>query len=971
MSRLGPLLCPILVGRDDLLELADARLDEVAAGRGQFILLAGEAGIGKSRLVGAIERKARARDFRGAGGYVAPQDRDVPAASLLDLARTLLRVPPFADLGRDLLRLRTEAASAHYTGRRMFVLDVVDRIAAAIDAPTVFTFEDLQWTDDLSLEIISELGRRSRDQALLLIATYRTDELPPGAALRDWRARLLTQRLAEEARMAPLTLEQTALMTTLIINTGLPAPREVVSAVYERTDGIPLHIEELLGVLGEEARSDGRSIREAIVPDTIEDAVLERIGRRSPEARMVAQAGAVIGRCFVPEVLAGIMDVKPDTLDEPLRELVDHNFLEPPGARGLYDFRHQLLRDVLYRSVPERSRRRLHARAAEFGAQLEGASEVHASVHFERAGLRPQAFRAALSGAREAASLSMHREAAELYRRAEDNLPEDIGPGEHADLLYAFSEEAAAVEETELCDRLATRARERYLAAGRPLDAARMRLSVASLARRAGRPIEERIDPLRVGLAEVEALPPTAERESLRSEFLVILSVMQLDALRTEEARASAVAARRVAEAVGDAGTVIDATSRLGSVEVVAGEVETGLANIGRAARDAREAGFEDVSVTAYRDASLMAARVMDYRSASTWIDEGLRYAHAVEQSHCGHIMGATRGLVAWADGRWDEAVAIGEQALADRAGGARAAVVARTAIGYVAFGRGVIPRAMAVLGEALEIAERGGAPDFILPALWGLAETELGAGRDLAAAERCERALELGIATGERALITPFVVTGIRAWLAAGRPDAAERWLARATEHLAPTPRFAQPAVVHATGLVRLAAGSTGAARDALETAVRGWDERGRTWEATWARLDLARCLIRTNRHADAASLIADVRTTAAGLNSEPLLSRAGELARLARGRGFEEDPWRPLTAREFEVARLIAAGMTNGQIAADLDIAPKTASAHVEHILAKLGVTRRTEIAAWVSIVTPAASGARSTEPALAARR
>jgi DNA-binding CsgD family transcriptional regulator/tetratricopeptide (TPR) repeat protein len=971
MTRLGPLLCPILVGRDDLLELADRRLEEVAAGRGQFILLAGEAGIGKSRLVGAVERKARARGFRFAAGYVAPQDREVAAASLLDLARTMLRIPDFADLGHELLGLRAAAAASNYVRRRMFVLNVVDRLAAAIERPTMLGFEDLQWTDDLSLEIIGELGRRGREAPLLVVGSYRTDELPPGASLRDWRARLLTQRLAEEARLAPLTLDQTALMTTLIINTGLPAPREVVSAVYERTDGIPLHVEELLGALGEGARTDGRAIRDAVVPETIEDAVLERLRGRSADARAVAQAGAVIGRCFVPEVLAGIMDVHPEALDDPLQELVDHDFLEPPGARGLYDFRHQLLRDVLYRSVPERDRRRLHARAAEFGARLEGASEVHASVHFERAGLRPQAFRAAVSGAREAARMSLHREAVELYRRAVDNLPEDIGDAEHADLLYAFSEEAAAVEDDALALDLATSARDRYIAAARPIDAARMCISIASIARRTGRPIAERIDPLQIGLAELDSLPATPERERLRSLFLVILSVVQLDGLQTEEARQNAMAARALAEEAGDTETALDATSRLGSVKVVAGEVDAGLNDIARAALEARKAGYEDVSVTAYRDAALMASRVMDYRSATTWLDDGLRYAYAVEQSHCGHIMGATRALVAWAAGRWDEAIAIGEQSMADRGGGARAAVTSRAAIGYVASGRGRFDRARAVLEEAFQIGLQSEAPDLILPPLWGLAETDLLAGQEEAAAERCERARELAVASGERALLTPFVVTGARAWLGANRPDAAERWLARVAEHLGPTPRFAHPALDHATGLVRLAAGSTGAARDALETAVRGWGERGRIWEATWARLDLARCLVRTNRHADAASLLGDVRTTAAGLDSGPLVSVTDELTRLARGRGFEEEPWRPLTAREYEVARLIATGLTNAEIAGELSIAPKTASAHVEHILAKLGVMRRTEIAAWVSTVAPATNGSRTPEAAVSGRR
>ena len=141
-------------------------------------------------------------------------------------------------------------------------------------------------------------------------------------------------------------------MTTLILDTGLPAPREVVEAVYERTDGIPLHIEELLGALSADARANGLAIREATVPDTIEDAVLARLRHRSPQAQQVARAGAIIGRCFVPEVLAGIMDVPTDALDAPLQELIDNYVLEPPGSRGLYDFRHQLLRDAIYRSVP-------------------------------------------------------------------------------------------------------------------------------------------------------------------------------------------------------------------------------------------------------------------------------------------------------------------------------------------------------------------------------------------------------------------------------------------------------------------------------------------------------------------------------------------------------------------------------------------------------------------------------------------
>ncbi len=236
-------------------------------------------------------------------------------------------------------------------------------------------------------------------------------------------------------------------MTTLVLDTGLPAPRRVVDAVYERTDGVPLHIEELLGALDADARASGFAVREATVPDTIEDAVLARLSHRSSEAQAVARAGAIIGRCFVPEVLAGVLDVAPETIEAPLQELIDDFIPEPPGARGLIDFRHQLLRDAIYRSVTVGDRRRLHARAGEFGAHLEGQSDIHSSLHYERAGLRRRAFETALAGARDAARVSAHREAFELYRRAVTNLPDDLGPGDRADALQRMARGHVATEE--------------------------------------------------------------------------------------------------------------------------------------------------------------------------------------------------------------------------------------------------------------------------------------------------------------------------------------------------------------------------------------------------------------------------------------------------------------------------------------------------------------------------------------------
>lgn len=961
MSRVTPLLCPLLVGRDDLLDLADRRLADAAGGRGQFLILAGEAGVGKTRFLGAVGRKAAALGFEIATGDLAPQDRIVPGALILDLVRTMLKSPAFPKMSHDLLGLPHDMDGTEPRSRRLLVLDMVDRITDALDAPAMLAFEDLQWADDMSLEIVAELARRVRDRPVLLVGAYRTDELPTGTILREWRARLLTQRMAEEARLAPLTFEQTALMTTLILSTGLPAPREVVAAVYERTDGIPLHIEELLGALGDQARSDGRAIREATVPATIEDAVLARFDRLSPEGRAAAQAGAVIGRCFVPEVLAGIMDLPADALDAPLQELVDQAFLDPPRAMGLFDYRHQLLRDVLYGTVPAGALRRLHARAGEFGAQLEGASEIHASAHFERAGLRAQAFRAALSGAREAARLSSHREACELYRRAIDNMPDALDPAEQGALYEAYGGEAAAFEFHEAAEQSARTARDRYLEAGRPLDAARQLSALAGVARREARPIKVRLELISQGLAEVERLPMTAEREATRFPFLAERALVQMDAMDVGAARDTADEARTAAQRSGDAAAVISAHSIGGMVDVLNGNTDVGLARICEAADAARDAGYEDAGVTAYRDAVTTAIRVMNYDSAEASLRQGLRYAYAIEQSHCRHVMAAAGALVDWANGRWDAALAGGEQELVER-GCSRGTIGAEVALGFVALGRGEIDRARSLLGQALAAGEHSGVVDLTLPAMWGLAEADLLADLPEAAIDRCAAAFELATRVGERALLGPFAVTGVRANLAAGLPDAAERWAASVTEYLEPWSSILRPAIDHANGLVRLTAGSTGIAREALEAAVIGWDERNRVWEATWARLDLASCLLRSSRFAEAATLLATARETATRLDSTPLLARTEELSRAARRHGSFDEPWRPLTSREFEVARLIAEGMTNAEIAGELSIAPKTASAHVEHILAKLGVARRAEIATWVATVARAGSAAPS---------
>jgi DNA-binding CsgD family transcriptional regulator len=955
--------CPIVVGRDDVLETLDKAVTDVAKGRGRALFLSGQAGIGKTRLVWATARKADAANVRVGAGSVAPQDHLVPLASIREFATGIRAEPSWGTLSRDLLAIDGHHEGDGLGARRLIVRTVADRILEAIDRPTLLIFQDLHWADEMSLEVIGELARHIDGHPLLIIADYRGDEFPVDGIHREWRARLLSQRFAEEIKLRPFTPDETGLATTLILGGELPAPREVVEAVHERTNGIPLHIEELIAVLDPEERADGKRIRDASVPDTIGDAVLARVSRLSPETRTLIQAGAVIGRCFSPDVIAGMVDRPLEEIEPSIQELVDAGILYPFDYidQGYYDFNHQLLRDAIYASVPPSQRRRFHAQAAEFVMTLEAASVVHASRHYEQAGLRPEAFKSAMTGAQEASRISARQEAYELYQRAIANMPPELTVAEQADLYSQFSQAAGAIEHNDECSDAATRARELYLEAGKPLDAAEMLTLMAMRDARGGSSIDRYSSFTLQALAEVNELPASPERDKTLAYLRSSMADELFRASKLDEAREEALAARAIAESVGDRETVLECDLILARMDIVEGRYETGMRDGMTAAREARESGFESVGVTGYRNLGLMALRVMDPETAQTALVEGWQYADAIEQSHCRQMMSFTSALLDWGAGRWDAADARARQQLVDR-GCRRGISGSEDVIGLVALGRGRPAEARRWLGDSLDAGRHMGEIEFILTPLWGLAEADLAEGNVEGAIGRCEEGHTLATETAERALFIPFVVTGTRAYLAARRPEDAERWLERARDHLVGWDPIAGPSLSHAKGLLRVATGSLSSGREALERAVRGWDERKRIWEATWARLDLARCLIRMNRHVDAAAVLAQVRTTALAIQSDPLIRQMDELARVGRGRATVEEPWYPLTAREFEVARLVAEGMTNAEIAEALTIAPKTASAHIEHILAKLGVTRRAEIAAWTAGVSAPASGATS---------
>jgi DNA-binding CsgD family transcriptional regulator len=241
-----------------------------------------------------------------------------------------------------------------------------------------------------------------------------------------------------------------------------------------------------------------------------------------------------------------------------------------------------------------------------------------------------------------------------------------------------------------------------------------------------------------------------------------------------------------------------------------------------------------------------------------------------------------------------------------------------------------------------------------VSPALWGLAEAAIVEGRAADAIALTAEAAARSAEVADAAYLFPHVVTGTRARLAAGSIGEARAWLDETGALLRRRGiPGTMPALEHAAGLVALAERRTSDARELLEQAQAEWDVRRRFWEGTGVRLHLARVARRARRPGEEAALLAEVRERAAA-------ARAPLFARLAGEQAARADPSDaaagPLTPRERQSARLVALGATNREIAERLVIAPKTVSSHVEHILAKLGMARRAEVAAWIARTQPA---------------
>jgi predicted ATPase len=423
-----------LVARDDLLALAARRWEQARGGVGHLLLFAGEAGIGKTRMMSEIG--SALADARVLTAAAWPAFTEVPGATLADLVRDLRRHGLTEQAAALQARLGADDISGDSTRRRRLLVNDVAALLAELVPGTLLRFEDLHWADEISLEVVERLAVLLRDASGMIVATYRSDEMFSGTPLARWRARLLEQRLAEEVRLPRLDRDGTAQLAESLMSRI--ASSEFIDELQERSEGIPLYIEELIA--GGASHS---------VPDTVSEAVRTRMSQLAPASRDLAAAASVIGSAFPLDLLMAVVHDDPSTVDDALVELQNRHFIVGSGASGDdFDFRHALIRDAIYGEIPPNRRRALHATIAR-ASEAAGLRDAYVSDQFERAHLPAEAHRHAVAAAESARASSAHREAATLYSRALRTASTEIEPREVARLHSRLGIELAALDDNE------------------------------------------------------------------------------------------------------------------------------------------------------------------------------------------------------------------------------------------------------------------------------------------------------------------------------------------------------------------------------------------------------------------------------------------------------------------------------------------------------------------------------------------
>ena len=386
-----PVLCPVLIGRVHDLSSLHLLAERAKSGQGQVAVLSGEAGIGKSRLVAEIKTFTASQGFLLLQGSCFPTDHSIPYAPLLDLLRSFLishsserPAPEVKQVIQAFLPLLPDIGSMLAGGLPLSTLSVLDPeqekrrrfeilahflTSQTSTPPLLLVMEDLHWCDDTSLEFLHYLARRCSAHRLLLLLTYRSDEVRPG--LRHFLAQLDRERLVQEFLLARLTRDEVEAMLRAIFALPRSARLELPDPIYMLTDGNPFFVEEALKSLiatGEifyaNGRWDRKDLRELHVPRSIQDAVQQRTDQLSDAARRVMTLAAVAGRRFNFALLQELTQHDEQRLLQLIKELIAAQLVVEESA-DQFAFRHALTRQAIYADLLVRERKALHRSIAD------------------------------------------------------------------------------------------------------------------------------------------------------------------------------------------------------------------------------------------------------------------------------------------------------------------------------------------------------------------------------------------------------------------------------------------------------------------------------------------------------------------------------------------------------------------------------------------------------------------------------
>ena len=960
-----------LIGRVAELAELEAALRDAADGRPSLAFVAGESGVGKSRLVAEFARRTREGGARVAiGECVELGDEELPYAPIVSVLRTLARdrdpvldeLPPAAraELAALLPELGGEARAdgeATQGQPRLFeaLLTLLDQLGR--EQPFALVLEDIHWADRSTRGFLVFLARSLWTERVLVIATYRSDELHRRHPLRPLLAELERDPRARRIELTRLTRDELADLLEDIL--GGPPDAELVERLYARSEGNPLFTEELLA-----ARLDGRGA----LPSTLRDALMVRIERLSEPAQEVLRLLSA-ARILSHDVLADASGLGPAELRAVVREAAESNVIVA-DARGRYQFRHALLREVVHDDLLPGEHAELHlalARALESQAAETGEDAiVTAGIahHYLSAGCQREALVASVRAADAAERVHAHGEAGALLERA----------------LDLWSRVPDALEQIG-CDRI-----ELVRRASRALinDGAHGRAE--ALLRQAVGEVDEERDPrLTAGLLELLAraqwslgraedarasvahavalLPADEKRSPERARILARQAKIAMLQGRFSEVLPAARAALAAATEA-DAGPRADALNAMGLALVLLGDVDDGQARL-REAIEISPIGFERTSAWSnLADALHLVGRSHEALAAA---EQGL--AATAGRGRSSDWMTMTVGEIRWDLGDWTPARR--QMPPVDRRH-------VGITLAYVALKRAEIALADAdhelartSLDRVADLVAGSREPQFIGLAGSLRGELERRGGDLVAARAAVDDALDaIEFCSEDLSRIARLSETG--AWIeadaaqrardlgdAAGEQDAiarAEGFVARA-EACADDVRPVEVArLASARAHFARARGSADPALDAA--AAEAWGAIQWPYPVAIAQLQRAETLAARGEREAAGAQLAEVRAAAETLGAAWLSAEADGLAARARlpvasaaGEPVPEadgaDPF-GLTPRERQVLALVAHGATNREIGAQLFMAEKTASVHVSRILAKLDVRSRTEAAA-----------------------